>query len=88
MKRLLTILTFALFLAASTSMVFAQDFGHQGPAPNAGDGVPDGSGFDAPIGPYGNDSTSGNGPAGPAPNAGDGIPDGSGFDCPNGPNGQ
>jgi len=25
-----------------------------GPAPNAGDGVPDGSGFDSPNGPHGN----------------------------------
>ena len=45
-----------------------------GPAPNAGDCVPDGSGFeDQPPGP---------GEAcgvGPAPNSGDGIPDGSGF---------
>jgi hypothetical protein len=42
-----------------------------GPAPNAGDGIPDGSGNDAPYG-------AGNGP-GPAPNAGDGISDGSGW---------
>ena len=87
MKRLLTILTIILFLTASAGMVIAQYSGHQEPAPNAGDGVPDGSGFDAPNGPDGNDSASASGPAGPAPNAGDGIPDGSGFDCPNGPNG-
>jgi hypothetical protein len=42
----------------------------QGPAPNSGDGVPDGSGFDP--------RPSGSG-MGPAPNSGDGIPDGSGF---------
>jgi len=46
-----------------------------GPAPNAGDCVPDGSGFDSPNGPNGN-SDSGNGPA---PNSGDGIPDGPGW---------
>lgn len=46
-----------------------------GPAPNAGDGVPDGSGFDSPNGPNGN-GDSGNGPA---PNSGDGIPDGPGW---------
>lgn len=44
-------------------------------APNAGDGVSDGSGMDNPIqnGDPVVDSP------GPAPNAGDGIPDGSGF---------
>ena len=42
-----------------------------GPAPNAGDCVPDGSGFNEPNGSvYG---------PGPAPNAGDGIPDGPGW---------
>ena len=49
-----------------------------GPAPNSGDCVPDGSGFDAPNGANGNIG-SGSGPLGPAPNSGDGIPDGSGF---------
>lgn len=42
-----------------------------GPAPNSGDGVPDGSGITAPVGVC-------FGP-GAAPNSGDGIPDGSGF---------
>jgi len=46
-----------------------------GPAPNAGDGIPDGSGFDSPNGPNGT-GDSGNGPA---PNSGDGIPDGPGW---------
>ncbi len=40
-----------------------------GPAPNAGDGVSDGSGLEAPFGVG----------LGGAPNSGDGIPDGSGF---------
>ena len=44
-------------------------FAGRGPAPNAGDGIPDGSGFD---GPYGRGVLG-------APNAGDGIPDGSGW---------
>jgi len=48
-----------------------------GPAPNSGDGIPDGSGFDPPIGPNG--EKLGNGP-GPAPNSGDGIPDGPGWE--------
>ena len=44
-----------------------------GPAPNSGDGIPDGSGFV---------SFDGQGPAygpGPAPNSHDGIPDGPGW---------
>lgn len=45
----------------------------RGPAPNSGDGVPDGSGFENPP-----SSGSGTSP-GPAPNSGNGIPDGSGF---------
>jgi hypothetical protein len=45
-----------------------------GPAPNSGDCIPDGSGFDQPN-PQNPDSPG----KGPAPNAGDGIPDGSGF---------
>jgi hypothetical protein len=46
-----------------------------GPAPNSGDCIPDGSGFEQPN--WQNEDNSG---MGPAPNAGDGIPDGSGFD--------
>lgn len=79
MKKLSTILTIVVFLAAASGMLLADGFGHSGPAPNSGDGIPDGSGFDAPNGPNGNDSSSGSGPTGPAPNSGDGIPDGSGF---------
>ena len=43
-----------------------------GPAPNSGDGIPDGPGWD--IHPSKDNSGKG-----PAPNSGDGIPDGSGF---------
>ncbi len=43
--------------------------GYMEPAPQSGDCIPDGSGFDGDVG-------SG---VGPAPNSGDGIPDGSGF---------
>ena len=42
-----------------------------GPAPNSGDGVPDGSGYEGDDWP--------NNGKGPAPNSGDGVPDGSGF---------
>ena len=45
-----------------------------GPAPNSGDGIPDGSGFESP-----NSEGLGNGP-GPAPNSGNGIPDGPGWE--------
>ena len=47
-----------------------------GPAPNFGDGVPDGSGFD--LDDWQNDDSPGDA-VGPAPNSGDGVPDGSGF---------
>ena len=45
-----------------------------GPAPNSGDGVPDGSGYVRTDWP--NDDNPGKGPA---PNSGDGVPDSSGF---------
>jgi hypothetical protein len=45
-----------------------------GPAPNSGDCISDGSGFDQPN-RQNHDSLG----MGPAPNFGDGIPDGSGF---------
>ncbi len=46
----------------------------EGPAPNSGDGYPDGSGMDDPL----NGNPDANSP-GPAPNSGDGISDGPGF---------
>lgn len=64
-KVIVLILVFLVF--SFSSMVIAKNA--PGPAPNSGDGVPDGSGFEEPIG---------NGP-GPAPNSGDGIPDGPGW---------
>ena len=69
MKVLLIIAAILILLAASSSFVVADAVGPNGPAPNAGDGIPDGSGLDE----WPNE-----GP-GPAPNSGDGIPDGSGF---------
>ena len=45
-----------------------------GPAPNSGDCVPDGSGYNRNDWP-----TNDNPGKGPAPNSGDGVPDGSGF---------
>mgnify|MGYP003592244438 CR=1 FL=1 len=52
-----------------------------GPAPNSGDGISDGSGFEEDFSLF--DVVSGIffGP-GPAPNAGDGVSDGSGFETP------
>ena len=52
--------------------------GHDGSAPNSGDGIPDGSGYDSPNGPAG-DGNGDEGNDGPAPNSGDGIPDGPGW---------
>ncbi len=83
MKRLfrmfgLTMVIAAILVVAIAGTALADSAGPMGPAPNAGDGVSDGSGFIAPNGPNA-DIGSGSGPIGPAPNAGDGIPDGSGF---------
>ena len=65
-----------LFLVVTTILVvalagtaLAADNGYMEPAPESGDGFPNGSGFDGDVG-FG---------PGPAPNSGDGIPDGSGF---------
>ena len=46
-----------------------------GPAPNSGDGIPDGSGMDNRLQNGKPDGVS----PGPAPNSGDGIPDGPGW---------
>lgn len=64
---LILILT-AVLLAALAGGALAGN-GYMEPAPESGDGIPNGSGFDGDVG-------SG---IGPAPNSGDGIPDGSGF---------
>ena len=82
MKRTLLLLGIVFLVVGTLS---SYPLAHRGPAPNSGDGIPDGSGFDSPNGPNGG-GAGGNGPAGPAPNSGDGIPDGSGFVSPNGPN--
>jgi len=78
MKKLLVIMAVITIVLATASVALADDSGPMGPAPNSGDCIPDGSGFDGPNGANGNVG-SGDGPVGPAPNAGDGIPDGSGF---------
>lgn len=86
MKILLVIITVISLFAFTSGMVLADSSGPLGPAPNSGDGIPDGSGMDSPNGggvdaPKGVDGNvgSGTGPVGPAPNSGDGVPDGSGF---------
>lgn len=67
--------TAILFLAMFCGNAVAEESKTSfGPAPNYGDGNPDGSGFDREDWPN-EDSPA----MGPAPNAGDGIPDGSGF---------
>lgn len=82
MKKLIKILGLSLAVVAIMTVAFAgtvsASSGPMGPAPNSGDGVSDGSGFEIPNGPNA-DIGSGNGPVGPAPNSGDCIPDGSGF---------
>ncbi|MGB2983652.1 MAG: hypothetical protein WBC63_07325 [Candidatus Bipolaricaulia bacterium] len=69
MRRLLVLLLAATLVFAVGGMMAV--YGGPGPAPNSGDGIPDGSGFDGSPGPFG-----------PAPSAGDGSLDGSGMDAP------
>ncbi|MCM8813762.1 MAG: hypothetical protein NC924_07510 [Candidatus Omnitrophica bacterium] len=67
------------FLLLCGGYAFADEKGHATPAPNSGDGVSDGSGYDAPSGPKDTGSgVSSQGYGEPAPNCGDGISDGSG----------
>jgi len=75
MKKLIVCIFLIVFFAINVSPAIGGDFGPAGPAPNSGDGVPDGSGFEGPNGPNGVPD----GGQGPAPNSGDGVPDGSGF---------
>ena len=82
MKKWISVVIMFAMIGMMQLPVFASDAGPMGPAPNAGDGVSDGSGFESPNGPIGE---TGNEGSGPAPNSGDGIPDGSGMDCPNEP---
>jgi len=89
MKKLFMVMALFVFIAAGFGAALAENSGNDGPAPNSGDGISDGSGFDSQNGPNGTgQSEAGNGPAGPAPNSGDGDHDGSGLDSPNGPNGD
>lgn len=73
-KALFVLITVVVLVVATAGSALAAS-GPVGPAPNSGDCIPDGSGFDGPNGPCG----SVDGGVGPAPNSGDGIPDGSGF---------
>jgi hypothetical protein len=81
MKRIFKVLGLAAVIAALLVVALAGTAlaaESTGPAPNSGDGISDGSGFDGPNGPIGS-AELGSGPIGPAPNSGDGISDGSGF---------
>jgi len=65
----LAVVTTVILVVALAGAVMADSNGYMEPAPESGDGIPNGSGFDGEVGAG----------AGPAPNSGDGIPDGSGF---------
>ena len=77
MKKLILILMVVFTIAVTIPGWSPAANGPAGPAPNSGDGVSDGSGFEDPNGP--NDEGDGDGGPGPAPNSGDGIPDGPGW---------
>ena len=76
MKKILLIAAITVIFIAGVAVAALGNQGlnkSPGPAPNSGDGIPDGSGFV---------SFDGQGPGygpGPAPNSGDGIPDGPGW---------
>ena len=74
--RLAILLSTILVVSLTCVYAFCADADAEspGPAPNSGDCVPDGSGYDRTDWP--NDDNPGKGPA---PNSGDGDPDGSGF---------
>ena len=69
MKKWFIIICLLATTGLTACPAFGSPYGLDGPAPNSGDGVSDGSGFENPSTP---------GP-GPAPNSGDGVSDGSGF---------
>lgn len=73
-RNLTTVLALIAVIAVTMFCGFAAAGGHEGPAPNSGDGISDGSGMADPS----NGNPDSNSP-GPAPNSGDGISDGSGF---------
>ena len=50
----LSLVIVAILVVASAGTVAADSYGPLGPAPNSGDGIPDGSGIDSPNGPNGN----------------------------------
>lgn len=75
MKKICMIVFLIFCMAAAPGSIIAEDV-PPGPAPDSGDCIPDGSGFEG----AGNiDKGSGNGPVGPAPESGDGVPNGSGI---------
>jgi len=69
MKKVIVLILIVTFLVFSFGVMVIAKSGPAGPAPNSGDCIPNGSGFEEPFG---------NGTGG-APNSGDGIPDGSGW---------
>lgn len=75
MKKILIIAAIIAIIVVGVAVVAAGNDGKsQGPAPNSGDCIPDGSGFASFDGHQGPEY----GP-GPAPNSGDGVPDGPGW---------
>jgi len=82
-----TIITATFFVIGIVGIVGNAMAAGMGPAPNSGDCIPDGSGFESTNGPNGLVDSC-NGHCGSVSNSGDCIPDGSGFDSPNGSNGK
>jgi hypothetical protein len=68
MRKIITLILIVVFLVCSFGSIVIAKSGPFGPAPNAGSGLSEGSGFDGRFG-------EGNGP-GPAPSSGDGESEG------------
>ena len=51
MKKLLVVIAVIALVVVTPVMMLADSSGPMGPAPNSGDGISDGSGFDGPNGP-------------------------------------
>lgn len=77
MKKVIVFVLAVMFIVAPVVYAGSDSSNQMGPAPNSGDGIPDGSGFDGPNGPNSPGDKDGVS-KGPKPSSGDCIPDG---DC-------
>jgi hypothetical protein len=77
MKKVMVFVLAVMFIVAPVAYAGSDSSNQMGPAPNSGDGIQDGSGFDGPNGPN-SPGDKNEGSKEPKPSSADGIPDG---DC-------